>query len=46
MKPDYELVQKYDQAAKDLISMNWFGTKNKELLHEMIVAFIKEVCKK
>lgn len=46
VKPDYELVQKYEQAAKDLISMNWFGTKNKELLHEMIVAFIKEVCKK
>lgn len=46
VKPDYELVQRYEQEAKCLISTNRCDTKKKELLHEMITAFIKEACKK
>ena len=46
MKPDYELVHRYERAAKDITYTNMRDTKKKELLHEMITAFIKEACKK
>ena len=46
VKPDYELVQRYERAAKDITYTNLRDTKKKELLHEMITAFIKEACKK
>lgn len=46
VKPDYELVQRYERAAKDIVYTNLRDTKKKELLHEMITAFIKEACKK
>ena len=46
VKPDYELVHRYERAANDITSTNRRDTKKKELLHEMITAFIKEACKK
>lgn len=46
VKPDYELVRRYERAAKDITYTNLRDTKKKELLHEMITAFIKEACKK
>lgn len=46
VKPDYELVRRYERAANDITFTNMSDTKKKELLHEMITAFIKEACKK
>lgn len=46
VKPDYELVHRYERAASDITYTNRSDTKKKELLHEMITAFIKEACKK
>lgn len=46
VKPDYELMQRYERAANDITYTNMRDTKKKELLHEMITAFIKEACKK
>ena len=46
IKPDYEVIKRYDDQAKEIVEDNAFGPNyKKDLLNRLVLKFIAEVIK-